>query len=245
MVVFLRFRSFRLTKNVFVLTALTLGAAALASAQAQAPPAAAAPAPRPAVAAPMPTKIAIINIQAAILQTKEGQKASNELQTKFNPRKSTLEKRQTDIQTLQEQLRKGSATMSDEAKAKLERDIDSNTKALNRDAEDLNADVDQDQNRLMNDLGTKMMAVIEQYATQNAYSVVLDVSNPQSPVLWAAAASNITPDIIRLYDQAHPEASAAPAGTRPTAAPPAAGPPRPAPAITRTPVPPAPAGKKQ
>lgn len=214
-----------MTKNAVALPALILGIAALALAQT--PPAAA---PRQAAPLTNPTKIAIINIQAAILQTKEGQKASGDLAAKFTPRKSVLDKKQVDIQSLQDQLRKGSATLSDDAKTRLEKDIDTNTKNLQREAQDLNDDVDQEQGRMMNELGTKMMAVIEQYATQNGYAVVLDVSNQQSPILWAAASTNITPDIIRLYDLAHPETgSAAPAKPAAPAAsrPPAAVPPRP------------------
>ena len=56
---------------------------------------------------------------------------------------------------------------------------------------------------MMQDLGAKMMKIVEEYATQNGFATVLDVSNPQTDVLWAAASTNITPDIIRLYDQAH------------------------------------------
>ena len=70
----------------------------------------------------------------------------------------------------------------------------------------------------MQDLGGKMMKIVEEYATQNAYAVVLDVSNPQTDVLWAAASTNITPDIVRLYDQAHPDAEA-PKPPAPAAAP--------------------------
>ena len=218
-----------MTKTAVALPVLVLGVAALALSQT--PPASlAAPAAAPRAAAPAagPAKIAIINIQAAIMATKDGQKASSELASKFNPRKSVLEKKQADIQNMQDQLRKGSATLSDDAKAKIEKDIDTNNKSLQREAQDLNEDVDQDQGRLMNDIGGKMLAVIEQYATQNGYSVVLDVSNQQtSPVLWAAASSNITPDIIRLYDQAHPEGSAG-AAAKPATAVPAATSPRPA-----------------
>ena len=216
-------------KNVVIFPALVLGVAALACAQPQAPPAAPpAAAAKPQVAlGPAPTKIAIIAIQRAILTTKDGQKAAGELQTKYMPRRTVLEKKQADIQAMQDQLRKGGATMSDDAKARMERDMDSNNKALQRDAQDLNDDVDQENQKLMNDLGTKMMVVIEQYAQQNGFAVVIDVSNPQTPVLWAAASADITNDIVRLYDQAHPEA----AGAKPAAAPAAAPkPPAPAPA---------------
>ena len=206
-------------KNFVVFPALVLSLAALAGVPALAQSTAAPTAHAPAANAPPPTRVAIINVTAAILATGEGKKAATELQAKFNPRKSVLEKRQADIQAKTDQMRKGSATMSDEAKAELSRDIDSENKALQRDAEDLNADVDQEQNRIMQELGNKMMAILDQYAVQNGIAVVLDVSNQQTTsVLWASTAINITADMIKLYDQAHPVA-AVPGAAKPPAAP--------------------------
>jgi len=199
-----------LKKNVAAIPALLCCAAALACAEPQTAPApAAAPPAHQALSGPAPTKIAIINIQAAILSTKDGQKALAEVQAKFSPRKTELDKKHTDIEALQEQLRKGSATMSDDAKERLNKDIEAGTKDMNRKAQDLNDDLEADQGRIMQELGGKMMKIVEEYATQNGFAVVLDVSNPQTDVLWAAAATAITPDIIRLYDQAHPVAEAA------------------------------------
>jgi len=210
-----------LKKNYVVSSALVLGMAMNAAGQAA--PAAAAPAPTPAAtAASTPTKVGIINITAAILATKDGQKAAAELKTKFDPKKGALEKRQTDIQALQDQLRKGAATMSDEAKARMQRDIETNNRSLNNDAEDLNTEVDQEQQKLMQEIWGKMNPIINQYATQNGYAVVLDVSNQQGGVIFGAADVNITPDIIKLYDQAHPGTAAAPATAKPAAAPPKA-----------------------
>ena len=81
---------------------------------------------------------------------------------------------------------------------------------------------DQEQGRVFQDLSQKLYAVVSQYATQNGYAVVLDVSNnQQSPILWAAASTDITNDIVKLYDQAHPAAAAAapaPAAARPAPA---------------------------
>jgi outer membrane protein len=198
-----------LKKNVAAIPALLCCAAALACAQAQpAPTPAAVPPPRQALPGPAPTKIAIINIQSAILNTKDGTKAAANVQAKFNPKKTELDKKRSETEALQEQLRKGSATMSDEAKERLQKEIDAGTKELNRRGQDMNDDLEQEQSRIMQDLGAKMMKIVEEYANQNAYAVVLDVSNPQTDVLWAAASTNITPDIVRLYDQAHPNAEA-------------------------------------
>jgi outer membrane protein len=65
-----------------------------------------------------------------------------------------------------------------------------------------------------------MNPIINQYATQNGYAVILDVSNQQGGVIFGAADVNVTPDIIKLYDQAHPGTAAAPAAAKPVATPP-------------------------
>jgi outer membrane protein len=197
-----------LKKNFVVFPALVLGMAAMAHAQ-------------------TPAKVAIIHVQNAILQTKDGQKAASDLQGRFAPKKAALDKKQADIAALQDTLRKGSATMSEEAKAKLMRDIDANNKSLQRDTEDAQADLDAEQGKIMQELGNKVMAVLEKYATANGYALVLDVSNPQTPVLWASQTIDITGDMVKLYDQANPGASAPAAAKAP------AGGPAPAPAAKK------------
>ena len=187
-----------------------------------------------AAQAQTPNKVGVIQVQEAILSTKEGQKAATELQDKFKGRRADLEKKQNDIASLQDQLKKGSATMSDDAKAQRMRDIDSKTTVLKRDSEDFDTDLQEEEGKLMQELGGKMMKVIEKYATDNGFAVILDVSNPQTPVLWRATAVDITADIIALYDKANTGAAAsAPAKTAaPSAAP---GAPARAPAITPAP----------
>jgi len=157
-----------------------------------------------------PTKLATINVQAAILSTKEGQQATQDLTSRFNPRKQALEKKQADLATLQSRMRAGSATMTPAAKDKLIGDIDTQTKAWNRDSADFNAEVQQEEGKIMNEVGHKMLAVIEKYAILHGVILVADVSNPQSPVMWADPSIDITNDIIKLYDETNPVAPAAP-----------------------------------
>jgi Skp family chaperone for outer membrane proteins len=61
-------------------------------------------------------KFAVINIQGAIISTKDGQKAAAELNAKTAPKKKELEQKQNEINSLQDQLNKGSNTLSDTAK---------------------------------------------------------------------------------------------------------------------------------
>ena len=159
----------------------------------------------------LPSKIAVISLQPAIMGTKEGAAAGGALQAKYAPRQAEFEKRKADLAALQNQLNKGGSAMDQDARTKLTREIDSKTKSLQRDAQEASEDSQQDMNKVYNKLGDNMLQIIEQYAYQNGYALVLDVSSQQTPVIWAAGSSNITADIVKLYDLAHPGGTLAPA----------------------------------
>jgi len=189
-------RSFNVKSTFFVCPALILAAAIGAQAQ---------------------NKVAVINIQGAIVSTKDGQKAASELNAKTAPKKKELDQKQSDINAMQDQLNKGQNTLSETAKNDLYKNIEQKKKTLQRDVEDAQADLEQEQQKVLQGLGQKMLAVIQRYALDNGYVMVVDVSNPQTPVLYASPAIDITKDIIELYDKSTaaltspaPKTSAAP-----------------------------------
>lgn len=162
------------------------------------------------------TRVGIINIQDAIIRTEEGQKTAKSLQEKYTPRQQGLEKQKREMDDLQASLNKGRNTMSEDARNKLIREIDTKTKALQRDNEDASAEFQQEEGKLINTIGQKMMGVIDKYAKEKGYHIILDISSPQSPVLYAVNTVDITTDIIGLYDKGMGVggggAAAAPAG---------------------------------
>jgi outer membrane protein len=176
------------------------------------------------------TKVGIINIQDAIIRTEEGQKTAKALQEKYAPRQSELEKKKRELDDLQAQLSKGRNTMSEEARNSLIRQIDLKTKALTRDNEDASAEFQQEEGKLINTIGQKMMGVIDKYAKDKGYSIILDISSPQSPVLYAVNTVDITNEIVTLYDKG-PGAGGGASAAASTSPPPA----QPAGAVTKAP----------
>ena len=59
-------------------------------------------------------KIGVINLNVSIGSTAEGRKAIADLEAKFVPRKQELQRLQQEIQSIQDQLSKQSATLSDD-----------------------------------------------------------------------------------------------------------------------------------
>lgn len=185
-------KTFRSIPNV-TKTVRNLGVAALAAALAA-----------PVLPAQtLPTKIAIINIQGAILATRDGEKARNDIQAKFSARAKDLESRLAEINKRKDQFNKGANTMSAEAREKLSREIDEMQKKYQWDSEDLQSDLDQEQGKYVNEIGQRMVQEIDAFAKDGGYAVVLDVSGQQNPVLWAATGIDITQEIVKRYDAKH------------------------------------------
>jgi outer membrane protein len=171
------------------------------------------------------SKVGVINMQAAIVNTKDGQKAASELETKAAPKKKELEQKQNEINGLQDQLNKGQNTLSDATKNEIYKNIEQKKKSLQRDVEDAQAEFEQDQNKVVQQLGQKIYAVMEKYARDNGFTMVVDVNPQQSPVLYASPSIDITKEVIELYDKSTASASApAPAKTPSAASTPAPAP---------------------
>jgi outer membrane protein len=168
------------------------------------------------------SKIAIISIQDAIIATNEGKRDFDALQTKFNPKKSDLEKQNTEVEELKKQYDAQKDKLSPEAGATQVKAIETKQKTLQRNYEDAQTEFQQAEQEVVNRIGSKMLTVLEKYSRDNGIAMVLDVSNPQTPVLWFDDAANITKQVVDAYNAANP-AVAPP--VRGGAAPPAARPP--------------------
>jgi len=172
-----------------------------------------------------PMKVGVINIQAAITSTAEGKQAAAELQSQFAPRTTELENLRKQIEDLQTRLRTGQTTLSDEEKARLSREGDQLTRSFQRKQQDFQDDTNEAQQEVVNRIGRKLIGVLDKYSKDNGYSVILDTSSQQTPVLYASNQIDVTQEIIRLYDQNYPVKAAATAPARPATAPkPAAAP---------------------
>jgi len=162
---------------------------------------AAAQTPTAAAAAPAgSTRIAIFAFQAAVAQTNEGQRNFADLQKKYLPRENELKARNDEIESLTKQLQAQGATLSETARAAQARTIDEKKKKLDRDAEDLRTEGAQEANGMYNALASKVYDVMASYAQDQGYSIVLDVSQQQNPILFALPSTDITKPVVGAYN---------------------------------------------
>jgi outer membrane protein len=180
----------------------------------------------PAAGAAAPVKsVGIINLRGAIGNTAEGKQASAELQSQFAPRSAEIDNMTKQISDLQQKLQAGQGKLSQEEETRLTAEGQRLTQRLDRRRSDFQEDASAAQQEVLERIGRKMVDVLDRYARENGFSVVLDTSGQNSPILYASNQIDVTQDIIRLYDQAYPVKTGAtpkPAATAPKPATPTA-----------------------
>ncbi len=171
---------------------LASGIALSAAAQTPAAPPAAAPAGS--------AKIAVVSFQLAVAQTNEGQRDFADLQKKYAPKETALKTLSDELDTLTKQLQAQGATLSPAEQASKAKVIDDKKKQLDRDSEDARNDFQADIQEMYNGLASKVYDVMSTYAEKQGFTLVLDISQQQTPVLFSAEGTNITKQVIEAYN---------------------------------------------
>jgi Skp family chaperone for outer membrane proteins len=168
------------------------------------------------------TKIGIINVEEAIVSSNEGQRDFAAMMAKYKAPNDQLQSMSKELEDLRNQLKTQSNVLSDEKRAEIASSIQEKEKTAQRFFDDNQAKVQKEQGEIANRIGQKLLKVIDTYAKSNGYGVILDVSAPQSPVLWANAQGGvvITKEIVDAYNAQsgvppQPKAAGAAAGAAP------------------------------
>jgi outer membrane protein len=157
------------------------------------------PAPAPAG----PARVAVIAFQAAVGQTNEFQRNYADLQTKYEPKRNQLKAMADEIDTLEKQLQAQGDKLSDVERANRAKTIDDKKKQAQRFAEDAQNDLQSEMQETYNAIAAKVYDVLQNYAQQQGFTLVVDGSGSQQQapvVLYASPSTDITKAIIDAYN---------------------------------------------
>lgn len=146
------------------------------------------------------SKIAIVDFERAIVESVEGTKASEKFNSKFEERKKDVEKRQKELEDAQNKLRTQERALSDLAKANLTKDIDRFQTELKRINEDAQKELGTLRDQLLRPVAEKATEILNAYAREKGYTLVIDASNPQNNVIWVNPNNDITVEFIKRID---------------------------------------------
>ena len=137
-------------------------------------------------------KIAIINVLRAIAECAEGQKANDDFQKKYDVKRDELAKKQKELQDLQQQLTTQGGTMTDEARAALSRSIDQKTQPYSVLRRMLKKNLRIYEMKSSVESDTKMTPIVQQYAKEKNFTLLLDYSSQTGQLFYADPALDVT-----------------------------------------------------
>ena len=162
----------------------------------------ASPPPAGTASAPLvgPAKIAVVSFQAAVSQTNEFQRAFIDLQKKWDPKRQQLKTLSDDVDRLTKELQTQGDKLSESERATRAKSLDDKKKQFDRQQEDAQNDFGQEMQELFSGTASKVYDTLSSYAEKNGYTLVLDISTQQSPVLFAVPTTDITKPVTEAYN---------------------------------------------
>lgn len=146
------------------------------------------------------TKVAVINSQAAVIETAEIKKAQADLEAKFKPRQAEIEKLQKEIADLENQLRQGQGKLTPQAEQNIQVEGQRKQRQLQRLQEDVQGEVDRERQEVLTRTGGRMQEIVKKIAEERGLDLIVDVSN----TIYYKPALDITKDATAAYDKAYP-----------------------------------------
>ena len=210
----------RMNRTLALVAALAAGIAPAAGvAQTAAPK----PAAAPAAVAPqaVPAKIALIEYEQAAAATNEGERSLQELQKKYEPKKTQLQALAQEIDALKKQEQSAPATQSEAERASRLRAIDTKEKQLQRDGEDASNAYNSDVQEALGKIAQKLGPIVIKYVQQNGYTMLLNNTGQQGGigVLWTLPGTDISQAVVDAYNASSGVAAPVPSAPTPTARP--------------------------
>lgn len=154
------------------------------------------------------SKVAAVDFERVVVGSASGKKAADQWNAKYAEFQKNLEARQKEIEDAQTKLRTQANILSETAKADLTRDIDRKTTELNRLSEDAQKQMEDLRAQLLSPVSATAQQVLQKYAADQGYTVVVDVSNPETNVIYVNPKADITEAVIKQIDAASPVAAA-------------------------------------
>lgn len=174
--------------------------------------------PVAAAAQTSPPKIGVMNVLRAIVECSEGKQANEEFQKKYEAKREELSKKQKELETLQQQLKSQAATLNDEARAALTKNIDGKTTDLQRSQEDAEKEFNELRNQIFNRIGSKLAPLVQQYAKEKNFTLVLDSSSQTTQLTYIDPTTDITDEVIKRYDAMQVSSSSSAPAAKPSTA---------------------------
>ena len=139
-------------------------------------------------------KVAVVDVQRAVMQSEDGLRAQSLLKKVFDSRQQELNKKQADLQKQKEDIDKQSRVLSQAALQKKVDDWQKQMVELQTTFVEYNKELEKKQKELTDPIFERVMAAVKRIAGSEAYDLIVD----RATVAFARSDLDLTDRVIQM-----------------------------------------------
>jgi len=149
-------------------------------------------------------KIGVFDSKVVFAETAEGQRLQKVLNEKREQFRAEILAKEEGIRDLQQKLKEGEFTLSDERKGLMQKNLQQNLVQLDSAKQEANTNLRIELEDVQNQLDRKLLEVIQTVGNKQGFSLIFE-SNTQ--VVYAATAMDISRQVVDLFNELYPPAA--------------------------------------
>ena len=143
-------------------------------------------------------KIGYVDMNKALMSTKAGQKADQQLQSEFKKKEKELGEKKEDIETMLQNLKKQAMVISDEVRAQKEKALYEEQLRFQKLVAESNVSIQKREMSLKEPILEKLRDVIDDVAKKEKYDMILQKAD--ITILWAKREYDLTDRVVNIFD---------------------------------------------
>jgi outer membrane protein len=141
-------------------------------------------------------KVAFVDMQRALNESNAGKKAKGDFRAEIMRLQSRLERQQSEVQALKDELDKKGMLMREDERRNLQDDYTRKLRDFERSYKDSKDELQQKDNEVTGAIIRDLAYVVRNVGERDGYTVVLE----KGSLLWATPSIDITSEVIREYN---------------------------------------------
>ncbi len=144
-------------------------------------------------------KIGYVDLQKVLNDSEAGKKAKEEISKKVKEYEIQVQAKKKELQAAKEELEKQALLLSDEARAKKEREYQQKLKDLQRFTKDIREDLQLRDSDATKKILEQVLKVVREFGEKEGYTIILEKN--ESSLIYASESIDLTGTILKLYNQ--------------------------------------------
>jgi outer membrane protein len=142
-------------------------------------------------------KIGYVDVQRAVQEVEEGRQARTRLKAELDAKKASLDQKRANLERMKADYDKQAPVLSDDAKRKKQEELQKAFIEAQNEAGQMQEELSGKEQEAMSNISKRLLQVVAEVSDKENFTFVLD----KAALLYAPAASDVTNEVVRRYNE--------------------------------------------